>query len=159
MIYVAVGTQKFQFDRLLKIIDKLIENGLVKDEVFAQIGYSKYQPVNYSYKEFLSKKEFDEYIIKCNLLITHSGVATIMAGLKYNKPIVVMPRLAKYKEHVDDHQVQIAEAFTSKNFVLKCDENDNLYNLITEVKNHKFDQYISQNEFIISTIRDYIKTI
>jgi Uncharacterized conserved protein len=159
MIYVAVGTQKFQFDRLLKTIDNLISNGVITEEVFAQTGNCIYKPVNYSYKEFLSKEEFDNYIHRCDLLITHSGVATIIAGLRYNKPVIVMPRIAKLGEHVDDHQVQIADSFAGKNFILKCDKENNLGTLIDEAKVHEFDEYVSQRERMVNTIRKYISSI
>ena len=48
MIFVTLGTQKFQLNRLLKLIDEYIEKGIIKDEVFAQIGNTDYIPVNYN---------------------------------------------------------------------------------------------------------------
>lgn len=159
MIYVTVGTQKFQFNRLLITLDKLIGDGVISEKVFAQIGHSDYQPKNYAFKDFLSKDEFDSYVEKCDLLITHSGVATMIAGLKYNKPVIVVPRLAKFGEHVDDHQVQIAESFSEQNFVMICGENDNLGRLVNQVKEHSFSKYLSQRELMLKTIRDYLKTI
>ena len=106
MIFVAVGTQKFPFNRLLKGIDDLIEQGQLEEEVFAQIGHSDYVPRNYGYQDFLTKEDFQNYISNCDVLITHSGVATIIAGMKLEKPVVVVPRFASYGEHVDDHQLQ-----------------------------------------------------
>ena len=51
--FITVGSQKFQFDRLLKEIDRLIEEKqLNSEEVFAQIGYSTYEPCHYSYQKF-----------------------------------------------------------------------------------------------------------
>lgn len=47
MIFITLGSQKFQFDRLLKAVDELIERGIIQDEVFAQTGYSTYVPNNY----------------------------------------------------------------------------------------------------------------
>lgn len=44
MIFVSVGTQKFPLDRLFKEIDSLIEQGLINEPVFAQIGTSNYIP-------------------------------------------------------------------------------------------------------------------
>ena len=76
MVFVAVGTQKFPFNRLLKAVDELIEQGRLEEEVFAQVGHSDYVPRNYAYKDFLSKEEFQSCIERCDLLITHSGVAT-----------------------------------------------------------------------------------
>ena len=58
MIFVAVGTQKFPFDRLLKGIDDLIEQGQLEQDVFAQIGHTDYVPRNYGYQNFLSKDDF-----------------------------------------------------------------------------------------------------
>lgn len=56
--FVTVGSQKFQFNRLLEEVDRLVEEKIKPDEVFAQIGYSTYEPRYYSYKKFLNKEEF-----------------------------------------------------------------------------------------------------
>lgn len=159
MIFVALGTQKFQLNRLLKLIDSLIETKQIKDEVFAQIGNSDYHPVNYKYSDFLNPKDFEEYISKCDLLITHSGVGTIVCGLKNKKPVIVFPRLAKFCEHVDDHQLQIAEAFSSQNYVLLCGENDNLSDLIKMSYSHIFSVYKSNRKVMIDELRGYIKSL
>ena len=159
MIFVAVGTQKFQFNRLLKAVDDLVEQGCLEGEVFAQIGHSDYVPRNYAYKDFISKDDFQACINRCDLLITHSGVATIIAGLKQGKPVVVVPRLAKFGEHVDDHQFQIAESFSTKNLLLMCKEQDNLADIVQEAKNHIFAEYVSQREKMIGTIREYLEKI
>ena len=58
MIFVTLGSQKFQFDRLLKAVDELIENKTIIEDVFAQTGYSDYEPKNYLYKKFLDHEEF-----------------------------------------------------------------------------------------------------
>lgn len=159
MIFVAVGTQKFQFNRLLKAIDDLIARGQLSDEVFAQIGHSDYMPQNYRYKDFLSKDEFASCISGCDILVTHSGVATIIAGLKLEKKVVVVPRFAHYGEHVDDHQLQIAESFSDSNFVLMCKNPDNLAQSIRQAGTHQFSKYVSQRDRVAQTIRDYLKTI
>ena len=159
MIFVAVGTQKFPFNRLLKGIDDLIELGKLEDEVFAQIGHSDYVPWNYQYKDFLSKEDFQAKISNCDVLITHSGVATIITGMRLEKPIVVVPRFARFAEHVDDHQLQIAESFSTKNLVLMCRDVEELADLVTCAKTHAFSKYVSQRDKVTQTIRDYLKTI
>lgn len=159
MIFVAVGTQKFQFNRLLSTLDEMIDNGMIKEDVFAQTGHSDYQPQHYAFKDFLNKDEFENYVKQCDLLITHSGVATIIAGLKCNKPVIVVPRLAKFGEHVDDHQVQIAESFSEQNFVMMCSENDDLSETVKQAKEHTFSKYVSQRALMVKTIRDYLGSI
>lgn len=96
----------------------MISQGRLKETVFAQIGYSDYRPQNYEFIDFLPKDKFEEKIEECSLLITHSGVSSIISGLNKNKPIIVYPRLKKYKEHVDDHQLEIAKSFADLNYVL-----------------------------------------
>lgn len=159
MIFVAVGTQKFQLNRLLRQLDELIEAGRINEPVFAQTGHSDYQPVHYEHTDFLNKEAFDEYISKCDVLITHSGVGTIIAGLKRKKPVIVYPRLAKYQEHVDDHQLQIAESFSEQNLVLLYEENSSLEQLIEEARTHSFAVYHSQRTNVVSTVRSYLNSI
>ena len=158
MVFVAVGTQKFQLNRLLKAVDDLVEAGLLED-VFAQTGHSDYVPRNYRYQDFLSRDDFQSCISRCDLLITHSGVATIIAGLKLRKPVIVVPRLEKFGEHVDDHQVQIAKSFSEKNLLLMCAEQDDLAETVKEAGGHVFDEYVSRRALVEKTIRDYLATI
>lgn len=159
MIFVAVGTQKFNFNRLLKLVDRLVEKAIIKDEVFAQIGNSDYQPQHYKFQNFLNRNEFENKVKECDILITHSGVATIIMGLKFRKKVIVVPRLAKFGEHVDDHQMQIAMSFSQQNLVIMCGEHDNLADILIETKNHEFAKYESHKEFMIDTIREYLKSI
>ena len=159
MIFVAVGTQKFPFDRLLEGIDDLIAQGQLEADVFAQIGHTDYVPKNYQYQNFLSKDDFQSYISGCDLLITHSGVATIIAGMKLEKPVVVVPRFASYGEHVDDHQLQIAESFSDKNLVLMCKDVEELAQTVKEARTHVFAKYVSQKERIVNTLREFLATI
>ncbi len=159
MIFVALGTQKFQFNRLLQMIDQLLDEGKIKETVFAQIGNSDYRPKNYKYASFLDKNEFEDRIRNSNLLITHSGVATIITGIKNNKKVIVVPRLAKYGEHVDDHQVQIAQSFSKQNYVMMYEENIELDLLIRKARTHEFAKYTSQRQQMIKAIRDYLDTI
>ena len=58
MIFITLGSQKFQFNRLLQAADELIEKGVITDEVFAQVGYSDYEPQHFEYKQFLDREEF-----------------------------------------------------------------------------------------------------
>lgn len=157
MIFVVLGTQKFQCNRLLEQVDQLVSEGTIKDKVFAQKGNSDYIPKNYEYIDFVEKAQFEELMEQCDVLVTHSGVGTILSGKNHGKPVIVFPRLKKYGEHVDDHQLDIARAFGKKNLVLMCGENDDLGELIEKARKHSFDKYVSQRTRMIQLIEDYIK--
>lgn len=157
MIFVILGTQKFQLNRLLKEIDEMCSENLINEDVFAQIGNSDYKPTNYNFTQFLDKAEFDEMIAKSSVVITHSGVGSIITALKSKKPVVVFPRLSKYKEHVDDHQLEIAEAFEKKKYVLCYKEGDNLVSLVEQAREYTFEEYVSAKENIVNIIRNYVE--
>lgn len=156
MIFVVLGTQKFQLNRLLKELDRYVKEENITEEIFAQIGNSDYLPQNFSYEKFLNKEEFDSKIRQADLIIAHSGVGTIITSLQAKRPVLVYPRLAKYHEHVDDHQLQIAEAFEKKDYVMCCRENDSLKEKITVCRNHAFSHYESQTRHIIDLINQFI---
>lgn len=159
MIFVAVGTQKFPFNRLLKNIDDLIKNGDITEEVFAQIGNSDYVPQNYTYEKFISKEEFDRKVSESNLVITHSGVGTIISALSRHKPIIVCPRLSKYGEHVDNHQLEIARYFSKMKYILMCNEGESLLDAINLARDCEFAEYKSQKAKAVETIRTYLKSL
>ena len=106
LILVALGTQDKKFTRLLDMIDKQIEKGNINDEVIVQAGNTaNYTTKNMQVFSIIPIDEFDKLLKKCDVLITHGGVGTIMQAIKYNKKIIAIPRLKKYKEHTNDHQL------------------------------------------------------
>lgn len=156
MIFVTLGTQDKVFTRLLKDIDKEIDKGNIKEKVIVQAGYTKYESKNMEIFDLLDKDEFDKYISKCDLLITHGGVGSILTGLKNNKKVIVSPRLAKYNEHMNDHQKDITERFSEVGYILAYNEGDDLGKIIKESKNFKPKRYISNTNNMIKLISDYI---
>ena len=157
LIFVVLGTQKFQCNRLLKQIDRLVEEQKITDPVFAQKGHSDYIPQYYPSVDFLNKEDFEQKMEECSLLITHSGVGTILLGIRHGKPVIVFPRLKKYKEHVDDHQWDIAKAFGKKHLVLVCGEEDSLENIIRESETFDFQPYESHRAQMLQTIETYLR--
>jgi beta-1,4-N-acetylglucosaminyltransferase len=121
MIFLTVGTQ-FPFDRLLRAVDDAFDSGAVKDKIVAQVGESSYCPRNFKGVISLSKAEFDEYVSSASALIGHAGMGTITAALEHDKPLLVMPRLCRFGEVVNDHQVGIARRFEKAGLLLAAYE-------------------------------------
>lgn len=126
MIFVTVGSRKYPFDRLFIKLDELFDKGVIKDELFAQIGTSKYKPRNYKYKDFISQEEFSKFVDKADLVISHGASGSIMKALNAGKKVIAVTRLAKYGEHIDDHQIQNNEAFGINKYVIPVYEMDDL---------------------------------
>lgn len=156
MILVTVGSQKFQFNRLLEKIDELIDKKIITDKVFAQIGVSDYKPKNYEYTDFTTQDEFNKLLDESTIVITHAGTGVIVNAVKKEKKIIAIPRLAKYNEHVDDHQIQLIKQFEELNLIEPCYELDDLENNINIVKTKKYNKYISNTIEIIKDIKKNI---
>lgn len=154
MILVTLGTQKFQMNRLIKAVDAIAET--LKEEVFVQTGNSSYTPCNCKHQAFVDKDEFKQMIENCSLLITHSGVGSIMTGIRAKKPIIVVPRMKLYKEHVDDHQAEIAQAFSEKGCVLCCTDLSKLGEVIQQAGSYSFQPYVEPEGKVEDIILSYI---
>lgn len=159
MIFVTVGSQKFQFDRLLKAVDQAIDDGVITDEVNAQIGASEYLPKHYSFCRFMDKEDFSTNLKNASLIITHGGTGVITGALKNNKKVLAIPRLKKYGEHVDDHQTQLLIAFEQANYLCVCNDADDFNKKIIEVMTGRYTAYQSNTNEFLKRIRAYIETI
>lgn len=108
MIFVTVGTHEQPFDRLLKCIDKMVEDGKIKEEVIIQKGYTDYEPKNCKSSKLIPYEEMQKNIKNARIVVTHGGPASFLDSLKYGKIPVVVPRKKEYNEHVNNHQAEFS---------------------------------------------------
>lgn len=118
MILLTMGTYPLAFDRLIRAIDDLYGRGFIKDEIFAQIGYSNYLPRNFKHEKLLEREAFDSLLASATAIIGHAGMGTITLALEHSKPLLAVPRLRKFREHVNDHQVGTARKFEELGHIL-----------------------------------------
>lgn len=159
MIFVTLGSQKFQFNRLLRALDDFVGKGDITDDLFAQTGYSNYSPLCFKYKSFLDRDEFAALEHKADIIITHGGTGAIIGAVKNGKKVIAVPRLAKYGEHVDDHQLQIITQFSKMNFIEACMDCSELVQCIKKVRETNYSQYVSNTGTYIEKIDNFIKTM
>lgn len=152
MILVTLGTQKQQFTRLLDMIEK----SKIKEKIVVQAGHTKYESKKMEIFDFIDYKEMDKLIDKANIIITHGGTGSIVTPLKKEKKVIALPRLAKYGEHVDDHQIQIVDMFSEVGYIMKLNENDNIDELVNKIKNKKMTKFESNTENFISKLKKEI---
>ncbi len=152
MILVKLGTQHQDFKRLLDYI----ENSNIKDEIIVQAGHTKYKSKKMKILDFISYDQMNEYMKKCDLVITHGGTGSIVESLQDGNKVIVCPRKQKYGEHADDHQEQIVEAFEGEGYILKLDETNKLDDLIEKMKTFKPKKFISNTDKFIKHLKEEI---
>jgi UDP-N-acetylglucosamine transferase subunit ALG13 len=106
MIFVTVGTD-LPFDRLVRVVDDWA--GLRRrTDVFAQIGASTWTPAHVSHTSFLPPDDFARRFADARVVVAHAGMGTILSALRWEKPLLVMPRRASFGEQRNDHQLATA---------------------------------------------------
>lgn len=109
MIFVTVGTHEQQFNRLLRQLDELKQNGDIEEDIIAQTGYSTYKAKTIKEIDFIPFFEMQSYFEKAHIVITHGGPSSFLEAIKYGKTPIVVPRQKKFDEHVNDHQVKFCK--------------------------------------------------
>lgn len=134
MIFVCVGSRPYQFNRLVEELDELVGAGCVKEPVFAQIGASTYEPTHFAFEHFMDPDAFKAKMAEADIVISHGASGSIMGALNAGKRVIAVSRLAKYGEHINDHQVGINETLASEGLVLAVREMDELGDAIEAIE-------------------------
>lgn len=114
MVFVTVGTHEQQFNRLVEYVDNMVACGILQDEVIIQTGYSTYQPQQCEWQKFFPYPQVEALVQKADIVITHGGPSSFLMPLMLGKIPIVVPRQAKYGEHVNDHQVIFCRQMVSR---------------------------------------------
>lgn len=158
MILCLVGTSPYSFERLVKNIDETIA---YDNDVFVQIGNTKYKPTNCRFVEFVEKTELLEMVKNADIVITQGGYGSMMDAIQLNKKVIAIPREEKYKELIGN-QSELVEYFESKKYVVGCYDMHDLEKLVKLCLEDKceFMKYIPESNNKISTsIEDYINNV
>ena len=134
MIFVTVGNsiKGVEFHRLIKEMDGIAHD--LSEEVVAQIGYIEDAPQYIKSFSYLNYVEILEYFKRASMIVGHCGVGTVINGLAYGKPIVLVPRSRAYGEHIDDHQFELASKLKGMQGIFIVDDLNRLKETILHVK-------------------------
>jgi UDP-N-acetylglucosamine transferase subunit ALG13 len=103
-----------------------------KKVVVAQVGNSKFQSNNISVLQSVESEQFEEYIKKCDFIISHAGMGSILTALRVKKPIVIFPREASLGEHRNDHQSATARSFSNVDGVYVAKTQEELISILNK---------------------------
>ena len=142
------------FERLVKKMDEIA--GEISDKVIIQLGNTKYIPKNAEYFKFKDYEEIKILIQNAKLVICQ-GAMTVMDSLMLGIPIIAVPRLKEYGEHLDDHQLIFTQKLAEKDLIQIVDDIDSLSELLLE--NDSMSSAIQINNDLIKKISDYLTSV
>ena len=156
MIFVTVGTQDKPFVRLIKAVEDAVIAGRIIDEVIVQAGNTEYDSKVLNVLNYVPFDEFNEYLSKANIIITHGGVGSILNALKLKKKTIAVPRLKKYGEHINDHQLQVIQKMTQDGYILSCEDENEIADKVKEAENFVVKEYSSNTESFIKGFKSVL---
>lgn len=148
MIFCTIGTQA-PFDRFLKIVDEVAAD--LDEEVVAQVYKSHYQAKNIKTVNFLPPDEFQKLFKSARMIVAHAGMGTIISAMQQKKPIIVFPRIAKFGEHRNEHQLATAAKMKELGYVYVANNAEELKILL---KNPNLKPLHELGEFASKTMID-----
>lgn len=114
MIVVTLGTISFQFDRAIEWLSIILDRGAINETVVVQHGISNVSILaNYSLvtvKPMIELWQMKDLINRARFVISHAGQGSTRMLAESKASFVLLPRLKKYGEHIDDHQLWFAQA-------------------------------------------------
>ncbi len=156
MILVLLGTQNNDFTRLLKEVQKNIDNGMIQEEVIVQAGSTKFESKDMKMFSLIPTDELLKLQEQARIIITHGGVGSIISSIKMGKKVIAIPRLAKYGEHVNDHQIQIVESFASNGLIKGVFNIEELGKTLEKIEEFSPTVFKSNTENMIKIIENFI---
>ncbi|MDH7508576.1 MAG: PssE/Cps14G family polysaccharide biosynthesis glycosyltransferase [Methanomassiliicoccales archaeon] len=155
MIFVTVGTHNQGFERLIKKMDEIA--GKIDQEVVMQIGSTDYEPKNAKWFKFIeSEDDVLGYYEKADVIVAHAGAGTLLTALSLGKRVIVVPRLKKFEEHIDDQQIELAEALSREGKIIAVYDIEELERALREVKKLE-PAAVERDMRLIEFLKEYIR--
>lgn len=105
MIFATVGTQ-LPFPRLIKVLNTIAIE--LDEEIIAQTGPYDGPADNITVEANLTPATFEDHFTRARVIVAHAGIGTILSAKRYRKPLILFPRLLRFGEHRNDHQLATA---------------------------------------------------
>ena len=157
MILVTVGTNEAPFDRLVRVFDAPSGTGGVDpaEEVLLQHGASLLRPTGATCVDFFPFEDLVDAIRRARLVVMHAGVGSIMTALANGKRPVVVPRLRRYGEAVDDHQLDLGRRLQVIGLVTLVEDPEDVPAVLataSEISEHD----LGPSRQLVAELRDFI---
>lgn len=156
MIFITLGTQDMEFSRMLEYVNKATNDGLFNAKLLIQSGETKYKYNNIECIKYLDGPEYDRAIENAEIVITHGGAGAITSALINEKKVIAIPRLSKYNEHNDDHQLELVEKFANEKYLLYATNYDDFKKAILKIETMNFKKY-KRDDNLVNSIDSKIK--
>jgi UDP-N-acetylglucosamine transferase subunit ALG13 len=122
-VVVTLGTMRtYGFRRAVEALVKLLPDVMdAGGEVLWQTGCTDCSGLPVSARDTVPVGELRDAVAEADLVVAHGGVGSALMALDGGRAPLLLPRLERYGEHVDDHQVLIGAELATRGLAEPCD--------------------------------------
>lgn len=114
-VFVTLGTiRPYRFDALIDRILQLLPRDA---DVVWQLGATERNDLPGQSHTQMSASHFRDVAAQAGTVISHAGTGTALELIEMGHRPVLVPRRAERREHIDDHQLQIARDLATRGLV------------------------------------------
>lgn len=152
-IFVMIGTAPFP--RLVEKMDEIA--GKINERVIIQIGRTQYEPKNAEYFDFIEDfSKIQDLCQKARVVVTHSGAGSIMTALEQDAVVITVPRLRRFGEAYDDHQIEIARELEKEGAIVAIYNINDLENALCNIGKNPV-HIGSERMRLVNVLKEYIR--
>ena len=162
--FVSVGNGKKPFNRLLDNLEEVYS--ILPKPVIVQRGNTPFKSKKMLIYDFIEQNLFREYIINSKILIMHGGAGSLIQAIESKKFPIIFPRLKKYDEIIDDHQLELCNRLSKQKKIILIKKGINLkkeiikinklgYNLVNEHNSKKENKIKAILKYVINNDKDF----
>ncbi|QQR92039.1 MAG: hypothetical protein IPJ88_13050 [Myxococcales bacterium] len=108
--------------------------------------------------KFLAREELLIKMKQADAVISHGGCGSLLDAISAGHCPIVVPRLARFGEIVNDHQLELAEQLVAEEKALLARDIAEVEKLIPIAKNRKLsDEHISEEKALVAALRSEIR--
>ncbi len=149
------------FNRLVFALEDIAKSH--GEDVCIQTGQLNYQSAYMKTFQFMDRENFQCLLERAEIVVSHGGIGCVREALREKKKLIVVPRLAKYKEHSNDHQLDICELFEAHNLIKVCTDTSELWQLIQGLRSGDIHLnslgQIGEGRPVKQLIEDFVSTL
>lgn len=118
-VVVTLGTYRgYDFSRL---VERLLQVLPPETEVLWQTGDTDVSRFGIRGHDAIPEADLSQAMQEADAVVAHAGVGTALAAFEVGVCPLLIPRRYALKEHVDDHQIQIADELVTRDLAISVD--------------------------------------
>ena len=155
MILVTTGSSGAPFERLLTVVAGYDGD----EELVVQHGPSTIRPAGARCIDFLPFGQLSALVEQARVVVAHAGVGSILLCVAHGVRPIVVPRLARFGEVVDDHQLFLARKLDAAGAVTSVEDPSDLWPVVRSLSDWTSSSQGSGRSPLADDLKSYLDSV